>query len=105
MPTEPTGSPRSGAPPTAPAKGLSMKLILCGGVFVVLLAAGSFLIASNNQSLGQKPPTGRGVIATTKNAPGAIPEVQVAKRIRRDVAATLRLPATISPYYKTTLYA
>jgi len=82
-----------------------MKLILFGGVFVVLLAAGSFLIASNNQSLGQKPLTGRGVIATTKNAPGAIPEVQVAKPIRRDVAATLRLPATVSPYHQTTLYA
>ena len=45
------------------------------------------------------------MIATTKNAPGAIPEVQVAKPIRRDVAASLRLPATVSPYHQTTLYA
>jgi RND family efflux transporter MFP subunit len=43
--------------------------------------------------------------STLEKAAGTISEVQVMKPIKRDVVQTLRLPATISPYYQTTLYA
>lgn len=89
---------------TARRKGKLMKLLLLGGGLAALLAAGSWLMESGNQSLGQKTALPRGEPSAVKG-PGTIPDVQVVKPIRRMVAATLRLPATVSPYYQTTLYS
>jgi len=79
-------------------------LILVGGL-AALLAAGSWLMESGNFSLGQKAPSTPGSSSAGAKTSETIPEVQVVKPVRRDVAATLRLPATVSPYHQTTLYA
>jgi membrane fusion protein (multidrug efflux system) len=84
-----------------------MKFLLWGGGLVVLLAVISWFMEAGNHSLGQKVPPSPdpGGPPAAVTTPGTIPDVQVAKPIRRDVAATLRLPATVSPLYQTTLYA
>lgn len=53
----------------------------------------------------QKPPAGGGDPSVSAKDGASLPEVQVAKPVRRDVAATLHVPATVSPYHQTTLYA
>ncbi len=82
-----------------------MKLFLLGGGLAVLLGAGFWVLESGTQPVGQKTPSDSGTPSTTVKATGSAPEVQVVKPFRRDVAATLRIPATVSPLHQTTLYA
>ena len=70
-----------------------------------MLAAGLWLMESGSLSLGERTPPAPGGQSPTTRAPEVSPEVQVAKPVRRDVARTLSLPATVSPYHQTTLYA
>jgi membrane fusion protein (multidrug efflux system) len=60
---------------------------------------------AGNQTHGQKMPATTAGQGETKKTTETIPDVQVTKPIRRDVAATLSLPATVSPFHQTTLYA
>ena len=70
-------------------------LLLVVGL-IALLAVGFWV---------QKPPAGgNGPVASSKETVG-VPDVQVTNPTRRDVAATLRVPATVSPRFQTTLYA
>jgi membrane fusion protein, multidrug efflux system len=86
-------------------------LLLVGSV--VLIAAVVFwLVETGGRPLrgeAVRPPSQTPGGMQKPNAPdktgGAILEVQVIKPIKRDVVQTLRLPATISPYYQTTLYS
>lgn len=73
-----------------------MKILLLVIGLVVLLAVGFWM---------QKLPAGGGDPSVSVKDGASLPEVQVAKPVRRDVAATLRVPATVSPYHQTTLYA
>jgi len=82
------------------------------GVCLVLVAAVAFwLIGTGSRPFGEaarpatQTPGGMIRPSTPEEAAGTISEVQVIKPIKRDVVQTLRLPATISPYYQTTLYA
>jgi len=82
------------------------------GICLVLVAAIAFwLIGTGSRLFGEAARTATqtpgGMIrpSTPEKAAGTIPEVQVMKPTRQDVVQTLRLPATISPYYQTTLYA
>lgn len=70
-----------------------------------MLGAGFWVLESGTQPVGQKTPSDSGTPSTTVKATGSAPEVQVVKPFRRDVAATLRIPATVSPLHQTTLYA
>jgi RND family efflux transporter MFP subunit len=73
-----------------------MKFLLLVISLIVLLAVGFWV---------QKPPA-EGVNPSVPSKDSAnLPEVQVVKPVRRDIAATLRVPATVSPYQQTTLYA
>ena len=73
-----------------------MKVLLLVVSLIALLAVGFW---------AQKPPAGGGNPSISVKDSVSLPEVQVAKPIRRDIAATLHLPATVSPYHQTTLYA
>jgi membrane fusion protein, multidrug efflux system len=82
-----------------------MKLVMFGIGLAILLGVGFWVLDSNTQPVNQKTaPVGDKSSAVTKES-GNILEVQVAKPLRRTVAATLRLPATVSPYSQTTLYS
>ena len=73
-----------------------MKVLLLAVSLIALLAVGLWV---------QKPPAeGVNPSGSAKDS-GSLPEVQVVKPVRRDIAATLRVPATVSPYHQTTLYA
>jgi RND family efflux transporter MFP subunit len=82
-----------------------MKLLLFGSGLVVLLGVGFWVLESNTQPVNQKGSPAAGKSSATAEEAGSIPEVQVTKPLRRTVAATLRLPATVSPYSQTTLYS
>lgn len=82
-----------------------MKLFLLGGGLAVLLGAGFWVLESGPQPVGQKMSSDSSAPSTAAKATGSVPEVQVAKPFRHDVAATLRIPATVSPLYQTTIYA
>jgi RND family efflux transporter MFP subunit len=82
-----------------------MKLLLLGGSLAVLLGTGFWVLESGTQPVGQKTSSDSGTSSTAARATGSVPEVQVVKPIRRDVASTIRIPATVSPLYQTTLYA
>jgi membrane fusion protein (multidrug efflux system) len=82
-----------------------VKVLLVVVVLAFLLAAAFWVMESGTQPPGQKAAPAAGIPPAPAKQPEGIPEVQVAKPIRRDVAATLRLPATVSPLYQTTLYA
>ena len=86
-------------------KGKKMKLLVLGGGLAVLLGAGLWVWGSSTQPADRKgsPSTARPSVAPQES--GSVPEVQVAKPVRGDVAATLRLPANISPYQQATLFA
>jgi RND family efflux transporter MFP subunit len=73
-----------------------VKVLLLVVSLLALLAVGFWV---------QKPPAGDGNPSVSAKDSPSLPEVQVAKPIRRDIAATLRVPATVSPYHQTTLYA
>jgi len=72
-----------------------MKVLLAVISLVALLAVGFWI---------QKPREDGNTSASAKDSV-SLPEVQVIKPVRQDVAATLRLPANISPYQQTTLFA
>lgn len=74
--------------------------------FVLVVAVLLWLFVPGTQSLGEKlgQRLPAGALSPDKNV-GPTAVVQVMKPIRRDVVQTLRLPATVSPYYQTTLYA
>lgn len=82
-----------------------MKLLLMGGGLAVLLGAGFWVLESGTQPVGQKTSSDSGTSSAAAKATGSVPEVQVVKPFRRDVAATVRIPATVSPLHQTTLYA
>lgn len=73
-----------------------MKALLLVVGLIALLAVGFW---------AQKPPVGNGNPSVLAKDSPSLPEVQVAKPLRRDVAATVRIPATVSPLHQTTLYA
>lgn len=73
-----------------------MKVVLLVVSLIALLAVGYWV---------QKSSVGDGNSSVAAKDSGSLPEVQVAKPVRRDVAALLRIPATVSPYHQTTLYA
>lgn len=73
-----------------------MKVLLLVVSLIALLAVGFWM---------QKPPEGGGNPSVQAKDSASLPEVQVVKPVRRDIAATLRVPATVSPYHQTTLYA
>ncbi len=82
-----------------------MKLVMLGVSLAILLGVGLWVLESNTQPASQKiSPVGGKSSVVAKEA-GGIAEVQVVKPLRRTVAATLRLPATVSPYSQTTLYS
>jgi membrane fusion protein (multidrug efflux system) len=82
-----------------------MKLLVVGVGFALLLGAGFWVLGSGTQSADQKMSLSAAKSSAAANESGSVPEVQVVKPTRRDVAATLRLPATVSPYSQTTLYS
>jgi len=82
-----------------------MKLLVVGVGVALLLGAGFWVLESGTQPVDPKasPSVAKSPAAATEA--GSVPEVQVVKPARRDVAATLRLPATVSPLQQTTIYA
>lgn len=105
MPAEAHFQPPGPGMPSRQSKGKKMKLFLLGGGLAVLLGAGFWVLESGKQTVGQKASSDSGTPSTTAKATGSAPEVQVVKPLRRDVAATLRIPSTVSPLHQTTLYA
>ena len=86
-------------------KRLRMKLSVVGVGVALLLGAGFWVLESDTQPVDTKAsPSAAKSPAAAKEA-GSVPEVQVVKPARHDVAATLRLPATASPLHQTTIYA
>jgi len=73
-----------------------VKILLLVISLVVLVTVGVWM---------QKSPSGGGESTVQAKDHSSLSEVQVAKPVRRDVAATLRVSATVSPYLQTTLYA
>ncbi len=90
--------------PLAP-KRPRMKLLVVGVGVALLLGAGFWVLESGTQPVDQgASPSVAKTLGAAKES-GSVPEVQVVKPARRDVAATLRLPATVSPLHQTTIYA
>ena len=90
--------------PLAP-KRPRMKLLVVGVGLALLLGAGFWVLESGTQPVDPNAsPSAAKSPAAAKEA-GSVPEVQVVKPARRDVAATLRLPATAAPLHQTTIYA
>jgi RND family efflux transporter MFP subunit len=81
------------------------RLLLFGLALAAVLAVGVWLMEAGNLSLGQKTPASGGQPSRDKKPSAMLTEVQVIAPLRRDVVATLRLHATVSPYHQTTLYA
>src|SRR2546428_7916308 len=98
------GRPMSPEGPLAPKRPRMMLLVVGVGV-ALLLGAGFWVLESGTQPVdqGASPSAAKSPAAAKES--GSVPEVQVVKPARRDVAATLRLPATVSPLHQTTLYA
>ena len=86
-------------------KGKTMKLFLLGGGLAVLLGGGVWVLESGTQPVEQRAASSSGGPVTVAKGMTSVPDVQVVKPSRRDVAATLRIPATVAPLYQTTLYA
>jgi RND family efflux transporter MFP subunit len=85
-------------------KGRLVKWLLGGiGVVVLLWAASWWMQESTPSTTQQSPPPP--ALASDKKPAETVPEVQVVKPIRRDLVATLRIPATVSPFHQTTLYS
>ncbi|MBI3715297.1 MAG: efflux RND transporter periplasmic adaptor subunit [Betaproteobacteria bacterium] len=82
-----------------------MKLFLVGGGLAVLLGAGVWALESRTQPVEQKSSALPGKPSVAAKEAGNVPEVQVVRPLRRDMAATLRIPATVSPFHQTTIYA
>src|SRR6266849_5476476 len=98
------GRPMSPEEPLAP-KRPRMNLLVVGVGVALLLGAGFWVLESGTQPVDQgASPSAAKTLGAGKES-GNVPEVQVVKPARRDVAATLRLPATVSPLQQTTIYA
>ena len=80
---------------------------------VLALVIGGSLYWRNIREVGQPVPTGSPTAGTAPQPPeetAAVPDsapvdVQATKATRRDLVYTITLPANISPFYQTTLYA
>ena len=70
-----------------------MKLLAVGIGLALLVGVGFWVLVGGTQPVDQRAPS------------ASIPDVQVVKPVRRDVTATLRLPANVSAWNQTTLYA
>src|SRR5437867_11123014 len=82
-----------------------MKLLVVGVGVAFLLGAGFWVLESGTQPVDQRAsPSAAKTLGAAKES-GSVPEVQVVKPARRDVAATLRPPATVSPLHQTTIYS
>jgi membrane fusion protein, multidrug efflux system len=81
------------------------RLLLFGLALAVVIAVGVWLMGAGNLSLGQKTPATGSQPSGDKKSSARLTEVQVVTPVRRDVVATLRLYATVSPYHQTTLYS
>jgi len=90
--------------PLAP-KSPRMKLLVVGVGVALLLGAGFWVLESGTQPVDQGVSLSAAKTLGAAKESGSVPEVQVVKPARRDVAATLRLPATVSPLQQTTIYA
>jgi len=90
--------------PLAP-KRPRMKLLVVGVGLALLLGAGFWVLESGTQPVDPKASPSAAKPPAAATEAGSVPEVQVVKPARRDVAATLRLPATVSPLQQTTIYA
>src|SRR5438445_13330121 len=98
------GHPMSPEEPLVP-KRPRMKLLVVGVGVALRLGAGFWVLESGTQPGDPTAsPSAAKSPAAAKEA-GSVPEVQVVKPARRDMAATLRLPATVSPLHQTTIYA
>src|SRR5438093_13271692 len=98
------GRPMSPEGPLAPKRPRMMLLVVGVGV-ALLLGAGFWVLESGTQPVDQgASPSAAKTLGAAKES-GSVPEVQAVKPARRDVAATLRLPATISPLRQTTIYS
>jgi membrane fusion protein (multidrug efflux system) len=82
-----------------------MKLLVVGVGFALLLGAGFWVLGSGTQPGDPKGSPSAAKSPAVAKGSESILEVQVAKPLRRTVAATLRLQATVSPYSQTTLYS
>jgi len=82
-----------------------MKLVMVGVGMAILVGIGFWALESNTQPVNQKTSSTAGKPSAVSKESGGFLEVQVTKPLRRTVAATLRLPATVSPYSQTTLYS
>ncbi|TLY33360.1 MAG: efflux RND transporter periplasmic adaptor subunit [Nitrospirae bacterium] len=98
------GHPMSPEGPLAP-KSPRMKLLVVGVGVALLLGAGFWVLESGTQPVDQGVSLSAAKTLGAAKESGSVPEVQVVKPARRDVAATLRLPATVSPLQQTTIYA
>src|SRR2546426_1038757 len=98
------GHPMSPEDPLAP-KRPRMKLLVVGVGLALLLGAGFWVLESGTQPVDPKASPSAAKPPAAATEAGSVPEVQVVKPARRDVAATLRLPATVSPLQQTTIYA
>jgi len=90
--------------PLAP-KRPRMKLLVVGVGVALLLGAGFWVLESDTQPVDTKASPSAAKSPAAAKESGSVPEVQVVKPARRDVAATLRLPATAAPLHQTTIYA
>ena len=90
--------------PLAP-KSPRMKLLVVGVGVALLLGAGFWVLESGTQPVDQGVSLSAAKTLGAAKESGSVPEVQVVKPARREVAATLRLPATVSPLQQTTIYA
>ena len=79
--------------------------VLIGAVVFWLIQTGGRPLRGEAVRPQSQTPGGMMKPNTPDKTGGAILGVQVIKPIKRDVVQTLRLPATISPYYQTTLYS
>src|SRR5947209_7985221 len=98
------GRPMSPEEPLAP-KRPRMKLLVVGVGLALLLGAGFWVLESDTQPVDTKASPSAAKSPAAAKESGSVPEVQVVKPARRDVAATLRLPATAAPLHQTTIYA
>src|SRR5438093_11241147 len=98
------GRPMSPEGPLAP-KRPRMKLLVVGVGVALLLGAGFWVLESGTQPVDQGASPSAGKTLGAGKASGSVPEVQVVKPARRDVAATPPLATTVSPLPPMPLYA
>jgi RND family efflux transporter MFP subunit len=82
-----------------------MKLLAVGIGLALLVGVGFWVLVGGTQPVDQRASSAVGKSTAATKESGSIPDVQVVKPVRRDVTATLRLPANVSAWNQTTLYA